>query len=201
MRFHLGAIPENPEFLPDSSWRPLREPTPLVMQFLALPLGIAACIAVGVLWLFLTPLRDISLDSLGMLLIAFVAIIPIAIIPIHELLHAAVHPRLGLSASSILGFWPSQGLFYAHYDGELSRGRFIAILLMPLLIISIMPLFACAVAGRSSALLAFTSALNALFACGDMFGVGLLLFQVPSDATVRNQGYKTFWKIHDAKAA
>lgn len=196
MRFHLGAIPETPEFLPDSSWRPLREPTPWVMQFLALPLGIVACIAVGVLWLFLTPLRDISLDSPGMLLIAFVAIIPI-----HELIHAAVHPRSGLAASSILGFWPSRLLFYAHYVGELSRGRFIAILLMPLLIISLVPLFACAIAGRSSALLAFTSTSNALFACVDMFGVGLLLFQVPSDATVRNQGWKTFWKKHDTKAA
>jgi hypothetical protein len=196
MRFHLGSIPETQEFLPDSSWRPLREPTPWAMQFLALPLGIVACITVGVLWVFLTPLMDISLDSLGMLLIAF-----IVIIPIHELIHAAVHPRSGFSAHSILGFWPSRLLFYAHYVGELSRGRFIAILLMPLLVISVAPLFACAIAGHSSALLAFTSTLNALFACGDMFGIGLLLFQVPSDATVRNQGWKTFWKINDAKAA
>lgn len=196
MRFHLGAIPETPEFLPDSSWKPLREPTPWVMQLLALPVGIVACIVVGFLWFFLIPLRDISLDSPGMVLIAFVAIIPI-----HELIHAAVHPHSGLSANSILGLWPSRMLFYAHYVGELSRGRFIAILLMPLLIISIVPLFACAIAGRSSALLAFTSTLNALFACGDMLGVGLLLFQVPSDATVRNQGWKTFWKIHGTKAA
>ena len=72
---------------------------------------------------------------------------------------------------------------------------------MPLLIISFVPLFACAIADRSSSLLAFTSILNALCACGDIFAIGLLLFQVPSDATVRNQGWKTFWKISDAKAA
>ncbi|MBK6900621.1 MAG: hypothetical protein IPH09_15675 [bacterium] len=63
------------------------------------------------------------------------------------------------------------------------------------------PLFACAVAGHSSTLLAFASTLNAFFACGDMFGVGLLLSQVPTGATVRNQGWKTFWKTHDADAA
>ncbi|MBK9304774.1 MAG: hypothetical protein IPM94_13105 [bacterium] len=50
------------------------------------------------------------------------------------------------------------------------------------------PLFACAIAGHSSTLLAFASTLNAFFACGDMFGVGLLLSQVPTGATVRNQG-------------
>src|ERR1041385_7078411 len=143
MRFHLGSIPESSDFLPDPNWRPLREPTPWVMQFFALPLGIVASVAVGLLWLFLTPLRDLSLHSPGILLIAF-----ISIIPIHELIHAAVHPHTGLSASSILGFWPSRMLFYAHYLGELSRTRFITILLMPLLIISIVPLFACAIAGH-----------------------------------------------------
>lgn len=198
MRFHLGTIPETQEFLLDSSWKPLREPTPWVMQFLALPLGIIACIIIGFLWFFLTPIMDRSFDSLDSLEMVLASI---AIIPIHELIHAAVHPHSGLSANSILGFWPSRLLFYAHYIGELSRGRFIAILLMPLLIISIVPLFACAIADRSSALLAFTSTLNVLSACGDMFGVGLLLFQVPSNATVRNQGWKTFWKIHDTKAA
>ncbi len=189
MRFHIGAPPETPDFSPDASWKPLREPTPWVMQFFALPLGIVACVAVGFLWLSLTPLRDLSFDSPGMLLIAF-----IAIVPIHELIHAAVHPRSGASADSILGVWPSRLLFYAHYTGELSRDRFIAILIMPLLIISFAPLFACAIAGRSSALLAFVSTLNALFACGDIFAIGLLLWQIPSDATVRNQGWRTFWR-------
>jgi hypothetical protein len=196
MRFHLGAIPETPDFSPDATWRKLREPTPWVMQFLALPLGIIACVAVGILWHYLTPLRDVSLDSPGMVLILCVAIIPI-----HELIHAAVHPCSGRSANSILGFWPSRLLFYAHYVGELSRGRFIAILLMPLLIISFVPLLVCAFIGRSSALLAFASTLNALFACGDVFAVGLLLFQIPADATVRNQGWRTFWKIGDTDDA
>ena len=189
MRFHMGAIPETPDFSPDATWRRLREPTPWVMQFFALPLGIVACLGVAALWFFLTPLRELSFDSPITVLTAFVAIIPI-----HELIHAAVHPRSGMSTSSILGFWASRLLFYAHYLGELSRGRFIAILLMPLLIISFVPIIACAITGRSSPLLAFTSILNALFACGDLFAVGLLLFQVPSDATVRNQGYQTFWR-------
>src|SRR6185503_13338146 len=104
------------------------------------------------------------------------------------------HPGSGDSADSVLGFWPSRLLFYAHYVGELTRARFIAILLMPLLIISFVPLVVCAIIGHSSGLLAFSSALNALCACGDIFGVGLLLFQIPSDARVRNQGWRTYWR-------
>jgi hypothetical protein len=194
MRFHLGAIPETPGFSPDASWKPLREPTPWMMQLLALPVGVIACVAVGALWFLLTPLRDVSFNSPGMMLGAFVVIIPI-----HELIHAAVHPRAGGTDDSILGFWPSRLLFYAHFVGELSRGRFIAILLMPLLIISFVPLVMCAIAGHSSGLLAFSSALNALCACGDIFAVGLLLFQIPADARVRNQGYRTFWRACESK--
>jgi hypothetical protein len=100
-----------------------------------------------------------------------------------------------------VGFWPSKLLFFAHYVGELSRDRFIAILLMPLLIITCVPLAICAFMGLSSALLAFASIVNALFACGDLFGVILLVWQLPSNATVRNQGWKTFWKINDVPAA
>jgi hypothetical protein len=196
MRFHLGAIPATPDFSPDASWQPLREPTPWVFQLLALPLGVAACVAVGALWFLLTPVRDLPFDSLGALLATFVVIVPV-----HELIHAAVHPRGGGSDDSILGFWPSRLLFYAHYAGELSRTRFIAILLMPTLVISFVPLVACAITGCPSGLLAFISAFNALLACGDIFGVGLLLFQVPSDARVRNQGWKTFWRVGELKAA
>jgi len=196
MRFHFGAVPDAPDFSPDAAWRPLREPSPWAMQLFAIPLGIVACIVVALLWRILTPHREASFNSPGMLVIVLVAIIPI-----HELLHAAVHPRFGMSASSILGCWPSRGLFYAHYLGELSRGRFIAILLMPLLVISFAPLLACAITDRCPPLFAFTSILNALLACGDIFAVGLLLFQVPAGATVRNKGWRTFWKIYDDKAS
>jgi len=196
MRFHLGAIPETPDFSPDAAWTPLREPTPWVMQILALPVGIIAGVLVGALWYLLTPLRAVSSVSPGMMLGAFVVMVPI-----HELIHAAVHPHGGGSADSILGFWPSRLLFYAHYVGELSRDRFITILLMPLLLISFGPLAVCAITGRSSGLLAFSSVLNALCACGDLFAVGLLLFQIPAKARVRNQGWRTFWRACETTAA
>jgi len=196
MEFRIGAIPETPDFVPDDSWKPLREPTPWVMQFVAFPLAIGMGGLMAVLWLFLTPLQADQMVSPIVLFSSFVGVIPI-----HELIHVAIHPHAGKSDASVLGFWPSRMLFYAHYTGELSRSRFIAILVMPLLIISGVPLIACVMAGRSSAFLAASSILNALFAYGDIFGVGLLLFQVPADARTRNQGWRTFWKLRETKVA
>jgi hypothetical protein len=194
MRLHIGLIPETPDFTPDGPWRPLREPTPWVMQLMALPVAIIAGAILGILWAFLTPLRTASWPSFGVMIVTF-----FALIPIHELVHLGIHPCSGVTESSIVGFWPSKMLFFAHYTGELSRSRFMAILLMPLLVISFVPLIACAIIGCSVGLLVFASVANGLFACGDILGAGLLLCQVPPRARLRNQGWRTFWRVVDTK--
>jgi hypothetical protein len=140
MRFHLGAIPTSPDFTPDVPWKPLREPSPWLAQFIAFPVGVLTAALMVVLWLSITPLGDAMfamptpsvLMSLAGLLI------------VHELVHAAAHPMAGRSAHSVLGFWPSRLVAYAHYDGELSRNRFVVIMLMPLFAISIVPLLVAA---------------------------------------------------------
>src|SRR5713101_6269353 len=104
MRLHLGPIPDSPAFVPDKSWHLMHEPTPWVMQLLALPLGIVLSIALAVLWLSLTPLGQAPPPSAAELFGALVAMVPA-----HEALHVAAHPRTG---DSILGFWPSRLLFY-----------------------------------------------------------------------------------------
>jgi hypothetical protein len=98
-----------------------------------------------------------------------------ALTAFHELLHIAAHPAAGRSSQSIVGFWPSRVLFYAHYDGELTRNRFVAILL-------------------SSGWIAFISTFNAFLACVDVLGAGMVLFQIPATAVVRNQGWRTYWR-------
>jgi hypothetical protein len=189
MQFHLGAVPESQDFTPDSPWKPLREPGPILMQCFALPLGIVACGAVVGLWLLLTPVAKNPVASPILLALGI-----LAIFPVHEMLHALVHPRWGMSRDSILGLWPSRLLFYAHYTGELSRNRFVAVLGMPLLVISTVPLAVCALIGHAPATVAFLSAFNAVAAGGDICGMCVVLLQVPSAATVRNQGWRTYWR-------
>jgi hypothetical protein len=151
---------------------------------------------VAVLWFLVTPLRDITpAMSLPTFLLLFAGLVVV-----HELIHALVHPMAGLSPKSTLGFWLSLG-FYADYDGEMSRNRLVACLLMPLLIISIVPLLVSAVARVSSVWVAFVSTFNALCACVDILLASSVLLQIPATATVRFKSWRIYWREHDTLAA
>jgi hypothetical protein len=196
MRFHFGAVPTSPDFAPDASWKPVREPRPWLIQFIALPIGIVTAALMAVLWLTITPLRlaTFTLTPVSFLISA------IGIVVVHELAHAVVHPAAGCSPQSVIGFWPKCGAFYAHYDGELRRNRFLAIALMPWFVVTILPLLVSAVLHATSAWLAFVSSFNALIACGDLFAAGVVLFQIPANAMLRNQGWRTYWREHESRA-
>ncbi|HOC58078.1 MAG TPA: DUF3267 domain-containing protein [Verrucomicrobiota bacterium] len=190
MRFHFGAVPTSPDFAPDTSWKSLREPSPWLAQFIGLPIGAVTAALIAVLWGKLTPLWDAPFTMTPWVFLLLCGGIPV----VHELIHAATDPMGGRSEHSIVGFWPSRLLFYAHYDGELSRNRLVAILLMPLFVLSILPLL-LAMAMQSAALwIAFVSAYNALSSCVDLLGAVMVLYQIPASATVRNQGWKTYWR-------
>ena len=101
MRFHLGDIPCSPDFVPDASWKPLRQPSPWMALLAACPIGMVAAGMVTVLWLAITPfqLRDVtSTMSWRGLLVSF-AVMAV----VHELLHLVVHPMSGRSPHSIVG--------------------------------------------------------------------------------------------------
>lgn len=170
----------------------MREPGPWLMQLLAFPIGLAGFALIGFLWCWLTPLDVAAFNSPHFLPAALISFAPLIVG--HELVHAAAHPQAGKSDKSILGFWPSRLLFYAHYDGEMTRGRFIAILAMPTVVITMLPLVVAVGMNVSHELAAWISTLNALLACGDMFGIILLFFQVDARAICRNQGWRTYWK-------
>ena len=198
MRLHLGSIPTSSDFSPGEQWKRLREPSPWRAQLIATPIAIIAGALVALLWYLLTPLREITAlcERPFLLLLAFV-VLSVA----HELVHAAVNPMAGLSPRTILGFWPSRLLFYAHYDGELSRSRFLVLLLTPLLVISVAPLAVAAFGQITSGWTAFVSVLNTVLAGLDMFGAGLVLWQIPSTAIVRNQGWNTYWRNREPVVA
>ena len=144
----------------------------------AFPIGIVAAVGVAILWFAITPLQDMTP---AMSLPAFLLSLA-GMVVVHELIHVLVHPMSGRSPHSIVGVgWPSTG-FYAHYDGELKRNRFVAILLTPLVVISFVPLLVAAVAQTPSGWVAFISAFNAFAACADTLDAGLILFQTPANA-------------------
>ena len=59
MKFKLGPIPENFDFNPETDgWMAIREPSPIWLQFLGLPILAAAAAITFAAIHFLTPISD-----------------------------------------------------------------------------------------------------------------------------------------------
>lgn len=159
------------------------------MQALATPIGVALAIAVLVAWGRYAPKPTLEFEDWFK-----VAAVLALLIAVHETLHALAHPSFGFSHRSVIGFWPSRILFYAHYEECLSRNRLIFVCLLPTLVLSLLPPLLASTLQIRSGWLLFVSCANALLARGDIFGAFLLVAQVPASATVRNEGYRTYWR-------
>jgi hypothetical protein len=188
MKLHLGRIPSNLGFHPErDGWRPLREPGPILMQVLALPIAGVVFVVLGGAAVLLG-MADFWNVHPGVLLLILVGIVPV-----HEMLHLLAHPGMGRSPDSIVGFWPATLLFFVHYDESLPRNRFLLILGLPFGVLSVLPLVVCGLAGWHWPWVGVVSVWNGVMSCGDLFGMLILALQVPRRATVRNQGYRTWW--------
>ncbi len=201
MRFHLGAIPESPDFHPEEEgWQSLREPSPLVFQLWALPVAILNVVVLAILWKALVPslpIKNGALAGIGVLIVL------LSFILVHEIIHAVTAPGWGLSNHTLIGAWPQKFVFYAHYDGAMSRNRFILVFAMPFLLLSVVPILIAAFAARLTqdgtipVILQFLVFINGLCACGDILGIAMFARQIPASAQVRNQGWRTFWKMEE----
>lgn len=197
-RYYVGKIPEDVNFYPlESGWNNVKEPSPEVAQLIGIPIGV---IVTGFMMFFTLKFTPINFTNINFIYL-FIYSIPITflIIPIHELIHAFFHPGKGLSDKTVIGFWPSQLLFYAHYEGMMSRNRFLFTLVSPFLFLSVFPLVFCAISSYESLLIGYIANLNSLFASVDIFGFFLIFFQIPQKAFIRNKGWKSYWKIHQIK--
>lgn len=193
MRFQLGPIPENPMFLPEEDgWRSLKEPRPWVAQLLAVPVAFAVFGGAMLAWRALIPAEMLNGTVKAAALLSLPAFL--AVVPVHEYMHAKCHPFNGSSPASLFGFWPAKLLFYAHYDDEMPRNRFLFILLAPFVSLTIGPLAVCAIASVAPPFVVSFTTMNGLAASLDLVGVALIGLQLPASAIVRNKGYRTWWR-------
>jgi hypothetical protein len=204
MRFHYGAVPEDPDFFPEAEgWLAIREPGPWMLQLMALPVAVILLLLSAALLYLVFPgelfLNTSSPGTISIPILPFL-FISILIIPVHELLHAICHPGWGLSSNSVIGLWLSRGLFYANYEGPMSRNRFLLIFTMPYLVLSWLPIPLIALSGIFGWIadtvlsLAYVSLAGGVLACADVVGFWLVISQIPGSASVRNKGWKTYWK-------
>jgi hypothetical protein len=200
MRFCYGSPPPVPDFHPiEEGWTALREPSPLLLNLIATPVGIAAAVLAALGWGITDARFQFTSDNpyaplyfLGYVLAGFALLVLV-----HEMIHAFGYPRYGFTADTLIGVWPSKMLFYAVYLGELPRNRWLLVYLLPLLVITVLPIAVCRPLGLNQPILAAFSIANALFAGGDVTCFLLIIAQVPAAARMRNQGWNTFWKLSD----
>jgi hypothetical protein len=223
MKLHIGAVPESAEFEPEAQgWTGLREPNPVMLQLWAMPVAVVNIIVLVMLWNFAHPLTmviatqpnlvapvvytviagNMSVTTLQPQLLAIgIGVVLLAFIPVHELLHAFMAPGRGRGEKTIIGVWPERLLFYAHYDGAMPRNRFLLVFFTPFLVLSLLPIVIAVLWNYVTTdatvplILLSLSLVNGLVACGDILGIAMIWKQVPADALVRNQGWRTFWKI------
>jgi hypothetical protein len=205
MQFHCGAVPEDGQFQPETEgWSDIREPSPIAVQVIALPVAIGLLGFLGGLLFLALPQGVFSIITVAVAVTKInvwgIVIICALLIPAHELVHALCHPRFGLSQNTIVGVWPTRLVFYAHYEGPMSRNHFAWVFVGPFVVLSLVPigiialLRAVPLSPNVVACLVILSLINGAASAGDLIGLLLILFQIPGSATVRNRGWKTFWK-------
>ncbi|HKU87800.1 MAG TPA: DUF3267 domain-containing protein [Casimicrobiaceae bacterium] len=120
----------------------------------------------------------------------------VLVAPLHELTHALAFPRGANPEQRTLLLWPRGFVLCARYRGVVSRNRYVLVLLMPLLAVSLAPILACAVfdIGSAPPLCIVLFMLNALASGEDVLAAVLVLSQVPADGLIRTDGSVTLWK-------
>jgi putative zincin peptidase len=202
MRFCFGKVPPNEEFHPErDGWRKIREPNFLALYAAGIPIAALTVVALSIA---ITSVGDQSATIvvkpgdvtparvvIGLVLVAGGFL---AALVIHEVVHLVAHPGVGLSRDSVIGIWPSRGVAYAHYDGEITRNRFICMAALPFVVLSLGPVFWFWASGHVNIWLAFLALFNGIGSSFDILVIGICLAQIPGNAVMRNNGWLTYWR-------
>jgi Putative zincin peptidase len=198
-RFHVGLPPD--EFESTTGWNALSEPSARELARASIPMALILFSGSLAAWhlLDVSALRALqvrnAVDVLELVLGFFLLLV------VHELVHACFHPGLGFSGSSVLGVSFRPALLYASYQATLSRNRFMAILLAPFAVLSVLPLVAHSaglLSDQGVGGIAAAAAVNAAASSVDVLGAYLVVRQVPRTGQIRNKGWQTYWRRHVA---
>ncbi len=137
-------------------------------------------------------------DAVSPVLVGLVVLV--IFIPLHESLHLLGQPGWGMSSRSVVVLWPTKLRFGVYYEGCMSRHRWLAMRLLPLVILSVLP--ACVLALLQvlplspdvEVGLSILMVVNALGSGGDVIAAILVLAQVPTAANMCFQAGRAYWR-------
>jgi hypothetical protein len=125
------------------------------------------------------------------------AVVFVAFVPLHELLHLIWHPGWGLSDRSRVVVWLARLRVGVYYEGDLSRSRWMAMRAAPFLLLSLAPAYLLLVSSglslEAESGLSLLMILNALGSGGDALALLLILRQVPASGRLRFRDGRARW--------
>lgn len=190
----FGPPPSPPDFFPEKEGWSETQSLPkggLLLAYRYLP-GIVVAGLLTAVWVGLTDVDvKIFLDSLWL---AFAILLPLIVV--HELIHFAACPASGMSSQKGMGIWPDRFVAYVFFLGPMSRNRKIAVVLMPFLILSILPLAVAVFTGYGHTYIAYVTIWNALGSSNDIYVACYFMLNFRTSVSVRSSGGKLWWKDH-----
>jgi len=170
-------------------WSPVRVPSGWPLQAFALVVGLAMALTLGWVWAGFARTGFLTLGSTERPL---VVVVLVALMPIHEFVHACAYPGGPFGRSVHWGcHWPG---CWTAYDGDLTRERRVLAKLFPVIVLSVIP-FAATFATRSVSLWMACLVLgNIIIASADLILATALVWQIPRKAVVRDSCDGTFWR-------
>jgi Putative zincin peptidase len=205
MRLQLGDIPREEETSPEAlGWHAIRSPAARIGYWLAALVGLALlsglCAGLS-MWSWAVGNRggmattgDAASPWIAMLIILAI------FIPLHELLHLLGQPGWGWSSRSVVAVWPAKLRFGVYYEGCMTRRRWLAMRLAPLIMLSVLPACVLALLQVQSLSpdveigLQVLMVVNALGSGGDVVAAILVVAQVPPTACLCFQAGRAYWR-------
>ena len=115
----------------------------------------------------------------------------LALMILHELLHAVFIPGFLKSGKTFFGF---NGLFGFVFTTEsIKKARFLIISVMPFIILSIVLPIVLNAFQLLNGFTVFLCLVNAAGSCVDFLNVALILFQVPDGNIIVSNGFETYY--------
>lgn len=187
-KFHIGRPPDDQAFV-NAGWKSIRT-LDHGHLFWSLCIGISIGVGTALIW------RNYYGESLpfGSPSWMEISLSLIILIVGHEAIHLLGFPQFGLNSNTLVGIWLEAGSPYVQHTMPMSRNRFLIVLLLPFLFLSVLP-FALAYNDIGPInQLSWISVLNCVGAGSDIFISAQILRTVSSRAKVLESGNSLYWQ-------
>lgn len=194
MRFIYGPIPPSETFKPsDAGWVPLDRSESDRFVIVASAMAMVP-LAAGLLVLFSDDASTIMRFKADPRAFTVFIVSLLLLVPVHEFIHALAYGVPLHSRQLITGIWLSRFAWYVLYDAPLRRRRVLLMSAAPFTVLTTVGVLAVWLVPREWQVAAgFVLLIHTSLCTGDALVLWRLLNQVPKDAFIHNDGWRTYW--------